>query len=96
MQIIKKMEPWVFGGAAPPWRETKLEEEKRKHDLELKQLKEEVRSGNRIREIREQTIERTDKYLDCLGTRMTSHRHIKVHNRSLSDLWVGAGGLNKC
>ena len=34
----------------------KLEKEKCEHDLELKQLKEEVRSGNQIREIREQAI----------------------------------------
>ena len=44
--------------------QAQLEEEKRKHDLELKQLKEEVRSGNQIRESLEQKIKRGEKSLD--------------------------------
>ena len=36
----------------------KLEKEKREHDLELKQLKKEVRSGNRMRESLEQEIKK--------------------------------------
>ena len=43
---------------------TKLEKEKRKHDVESEQLKEEVRSGNRIRERLEQEIERKEEYLE--------------------------------
>ena len=40
---------------AEEWK-TKLEEEKRKHNLELEQLKREVRIGNRDREIQERKI----------------------------------------
>jgi len=36
--------------------EKKLEKEQGEHDMELKHLKEEVRSGNQIRESREQKI----------------------------------------
>ena len=43
---------------------TKLEKEKREHDLESEQLKEEVRSGNQIRESREQEIKRGEKNLE--------------------------------
>ena len=56
---------------------TKLDKEKPEHDLELQQLKEKVRTGNQIREIREQTIERTEKYLEQLkeyGKRMDEMR----------------------
>ena len=45
---------------------TKLEEEKREHDLELKQLKEEVRTGNQIRESLEQKIKRENEYQEQL------------------------------
>ena len=41
---------------------TKLEREKRKHDLELRQLKEEVRTGNQERESLERTIEIEKEY----------------------------------
>ena len=44
--------------------EEKLEKEKCEHDLELKQLKEEVRSGNQIRGSLEQKIERGEKSLE--------------------------------
>ena len=43
---------------------TKLKKENREHDLELKQLKEEVRSGNQIRESLEQKIKRGEKSLE--------------------------------
>ena len=68
MRIVKKMEPWVFGGVAPPWRDTQRE-------LELQ--KEEVREGNQIREIREQTIKRKEKRLEELeeyGKKMDERR----------------------
>uniref|UniRef100_A0A8C4NG29 Uncharacterized protein n=1 Tax=Eptatretus burgeri TaxID=7764 RepID=A0A8C4NG29_EPTBU len=42
----------------------KLEKEKCEHNLELKQLKEEVRSGNQIRESLEQKIKRGEKSLE--------------------------------
>ena len=41
--------------------EKKLEKEKCEHNLELKQLKEEVRSGKWIRESLEQKIKRGEK-----------------------------------
>uniref|UniRef100_A0A8C4N3E8 Uncharacterized protein n=1 Tax=Eptatretus burgeri TaxID=7764 RepID=A0A8C4N3E8_EPTBU len=43
---------------------TKLEKEKCEHDLELKQLKEEVKSGNQIKESLEQKIKRGEKSLE--------------------------------
>ena len=44
--------------------EKKLENEKCEHDLELKQLREEVRSGNQIRESLEQKIKRGEEHLE--------------------------------
>ena len=54
---------WDRKSLEEEWK-TKLEKEKREHDLELKHLKEEVRSGNQIRESLEQRIKRGEKYLE--------------------------------
>ena len=44
--------------------ETKLEEQKWKHNLEVKQLKEEVRSGKQIKESLERKIKRGEEHLE--------------------------------
>ena len=79
---------------------TKLEEEKREHDLELKHLKREVRAGNQRRESLDGEIKRGEKYLEQLkeyGKKMDEMRReeCKRGEEAREELWKRASELQK-